>query len=245
MHAMCRKASGLWRGGTIIFFLFISPPAAFCDPVKAIKDSGWRFQLASSAENQLIYEGGKAISFRVPPDSRGELVVLEEGLDGKMAEVQDRLGYIPCDCGLFVQMAAAALNHFYPRFVLPPESNPADVIACACGRDLAYVRLRNTSAHLAIQNTSYLAKGNWLIPVGRKKFLGILDEGLVLGSPQEWRAWARRELRQEHTLKSCDDSFESKYVQILIENGEANRWILEPISPSQYRRDRYRFLMSQ
>ncbi len=223
---------------SILFLLFMGLPL-FADPLTQLKNSGIKFTAQyRGVSPRLILEDSEPVEFKIPPDSVGTALILPKSLTERMQELQSRNGAVVCDCSLFVQLASNVLRsreNSRPGVILPADQNPADIIACACGRDLAYIGLKNLKAHIKLQQTTFSAKGHWLIPIGRGKLLGILGDGPVIGSLEDWKAWMEDGLNEEFEAKlSCEGALDKKSLQWaeiqlvhkLQDEGELHRWTL-------------------
>jgi hypothetical protein len=190
-----------------------------------------------------IYEKGRNVKFVVPPEDDAEIVLLPYSL----LETMSMMKRIPCDCGLFVQLASRVLDDRNDNVLVLNDRSPADIVACACGRDLGYLRLISVSAHLNLQNTSLAGKGHWLIPLGSHKYLGILPEGIFNGNRKQWSEKAKQLLLSElHERESCGDLLrenterwtEAKYLRILLHRGHLNRWTIDRLPAEAFTPER-------
>ena len=145
-----------------------------------------------------------------------------------------------CDCGLFAQISAI-LNRedqLNPSTLLFPGDNRAEWIACACDHDFAYMHLTNESHHLALQNSSYINKGQWLVPLGNARFKGLRSAGPSTEPMGQWIKKAESGLLKEHEEKqkcledldpASAELFEIRYVDAIHNMGETKRWKITPI----------------
>jgi hypothetical protein len=156
-----------------------------------------------------------------------------QGLRESLQEIQNETSAIQCDCGLFVQIYR---QYSRSRDWIPGGDNLAEVIACACDTDFAYLHLADSLAHQMIQNSSYQSKGYWLLQIEKDRFLGLSERPAVM-SVAGWKQEAIRslmaELRQDEAcdrrLLSPDRSIEIKFLQMLKKNGQHEHWEIHTV----------------
>jgi len=178
-------------------------------------------------------------SVRISPKVRLEVLRFQRPLWATLMELQNQNGAVICDCGIFVQLVARLEAEENPSGVLiAPEGNPAQYIACACDRDLAYLRPSHVDTFLGLQKSSFAGKGYWLLPTKDGRYLSILGEDPVEGTAAEWQKWSREMLLTEYIERlSCSENLvrgteawvELKYVELQFRAGALDSWTITPI----------------
>lgn len=221
--------------GLLLFFVVVSVHAS------ALED--YAFVFDTTEVKDAIYKNCRNIKFDIPPESSAEIVLLPRSL----LETMSTMKPIPCDCGLFVQLASRVLDDRNDNVLILNDRSPADIVACACGRDLAYLRLKSVSAHLNLQSTSLIGKGHWLIPLPGRRYLGILPEGIFNGTKKQWIEKAKQLLLSElHKRESCENLLhestarwaEAEYLRILLKHGELNQWTIDRLPAKAFNPER-------
>lgn len=220
----------------VVLFLFIGwfshaqPPSTQFDLAPAEKEGHLLHHV--HMETERLGDGADVKVLRLPQPLRETLKLIEE-----------RYGAVACDCGLYAQISVILDDELElnPSTLLFPGDNPAEWIACACDQDFAYMHLTNESHHLALQNTGYINKGQWLVPAGPARFRGLRFSGPSTEPMGQWIKKAEGDLLHEHEEKMrCQRSLDPKsfewtaiqYVELIRTIGETQRWKITPIRKS-------------
>lgn len=201
------------------------------------------FTLAPATQENHVLQHVTMETKKLSDDLKVKILRLPQPLRQTLQSIQNKHGSVACDCGLFAQITAVLErpDRSDPDTLLFTGDTPAEWIACACDQDFAYMHLTNESHHLALQNTSYINKGQWLLPRGNARFLGLRRSGPSTEPMGQWIKRAEGNLLNEHAEKqrcqseldpSSDEWMEIQYVEVIRNMGETKRWKITPIRQS-------------
>lgn len=222
----------------VLFFLLALPfSASATDELSAL---GFSFRLISWDQPQPpIVRLGETLSY-----AEGHHALrFSRSLRSVLTELQNRDGAIVVDCTLFAQIAAHILEEHLddPVFMLDPQGGTmALVVAQMMDRQLVYLTVRNPHTLSLLQRTNLMNKGQWLLPVGEDRYLGLSSDGPLVASEAQWTARLKKALFAEINVggvgpgslpikESCEAALGLRRVSIdlgrtLYEQGQLEQW---------------------
>lgn len=222
----------------LLFTLAIVSGSLHGEDLDRIRNSGIHFHLSESGDEKPwpIIQGAKPQWNLLLGEFPIYTLAYRQPMMAVLEQVQNQTGEIRCDCGLFVQIAAQ-INSQDTAVLFPPSENYPEAIACACGSDLAYLRIENQSSHESLQRTAFMNKGMWLIPMGDDLYLGLAKEGPLVADEKEWSDRLENGLLCELELSHIPES-ERRYAKLLLKRGFIGRWKVDQFSrewPEEHR----------
>lgn len=180
-----------------VFFIIVFSVQAKKADEAAATSLGFQFKMIQkSSRRPPIFQAGKLIKY-----APGAVALeYDRSLREVLNEIEAKESSVVLDCTLFVQVAAIILagRIDYPGFFLDPMG--AGMLLAnskITQRPMTYLAVKDRKALGLLQQSSLLNKGQWLLPLGDDRYLGLSNDGPLKASEEVWTARVKKSLFEE------------------------------------------------
>jgi len=103
-----------------------------------------------------------------------------------LSDLIDRLDLHKLDCSMFVQLVSAVKRDEKIILLVITSTKVAVILHISHYPELCYITVENNELYDILQKTNLDDKGQWVMPMGEDKYLGLSSIGPIVCSFSEW-----------------------------------------------------------